>query len=48
MTAYGTIENAVRAMKLHAVDFIPKPFTPGEIREAAKKFLREKIWKKIS
>lgn len=44
MTAYGTIENAVRAMKLHAVDFIPKPFTPGEIREAAKKvFERENL-----
>ena len=26
MTAYGTMENAVRAMKLGAYDFIPKPF----------------------
>ena len=44
MTAYGTIENAVRAMKLHAVDFIPKPFTPEEIRETTKKvFERENL-----
>lgn len=44
MTAYGTIEDAVRAMKLQAVDFISKPFTPGEIREIAKKvFERENL-----
>lgn len=44
MTAYGTIEDAVKAMKLHAVDFIPKPFTPEEIRETAKKvFERENL-----
>ncbi|MFR9018947.1 MAG: response regulator [Fusobacterium sp.] len=44
MTAYGTIEDAVKAMKLHAVDFIPKPFTPDEIRETAKKvFERENL-----
>ena len=44
MTAYGTIEDAVKAMKLHAVDFIPKPFTPDEIREKAKKvFERENL-----
>ena len=33
MTAYGTIESAVEAMKLGAVDFIQKPFVPAEIRE---------------
>ncbi|WZL72027.1 response regulator [Clostridiaceae bacterium 35-E11] len=32
MTAYGTIEKAVEAMKLGAIDFISKPFTPEEIR----------------
>jgi DNA-binding response OmpR family regulator len=32
ITAHGTIENAVEAMKLGAVDFIQKPFTPDEIR----------------
>ena len=32
ITAHGTIENAVEAMKLGAVDFIRKPFTPQEIR----------------
>lgn len=33
MTAYGTIENAVEALKLGAIDFLSKPFTPDEIRE---------------
>ena len=33
LTAYGTVELAVEAMKLGAADFIQKPFTPEEIRE---------------
>ena len=32
ITAHGTIDSAVDAMKLGAVDFIQKPFTPKEIR----------------
>jgi DNA-binding response OmpR family regulator len=35
ITAHGAIETAVEAMKLGAVDFIQKPFSPGEIRELA-------------
>lgn len=33
ITAHGTVDSAVEAMKLGAVDFIQKPFTPNEIRE---------------
>jgi DNA-binding response OmpR family regulator len=33
MTAHGGVDSAVEAMKLGAVDFIQKPFTPPEIRE---------------
>jgi DNA-binding NtrC family response regulator len=33
MTAHGGIDSAVEAMKLGAVDFIQKPFTPPEIRK---------------
>jgi len=36
VTAHGTIDSAVEAMKLGAVDFIQKPFTPTEIRDLAK------------
>jgi DNA-binding NtrC family response regulator len=44
MTAYGTIESAVEAMKLGAVDFIQKPFVPAEIRELASRVMnREKL-----
>jgi DNA-binding response OmpR family regulator len=35
ITAHGTVESAVEAMKLGAADFIQKPFSPGEIRELA-------------
>jgi len=39
ITAHGTIETAVEAMKLGAVDFIQKPFSPVEIREVATQVL---------
>ncbi len=32
MTAFGTVETAVEAMKLGAFDFITKPFTPDALR----------------
>lgn len=35
ITAHGTVESAVEAMKLGAVDFIQKPFSPAEIRDLA-------------
>ena len=31
MTAYGTIESAVEAMRLGAYDYIQKPFTEEEL-----------------
>jgi DNA-binding NtrC family response regulator len=40
ITAYGTIDWAVQAMKLGAVDFIQKPFSPVEIRKLVDKVLR--------
>src|SRR5512136_776721 len=44
LTAYGTVESAVEAMKLGAADFIQKPFAAEEIRELVSRVLdREKI-----
>jgi DNA-binding response OmpR family regulator len=39
ITAYGTIESAVEAMKLGAVDFIQKPFAPAEVRDLVRRVL---------
>jgi DNA-binding response OmpR family regulator len=39
ITAHGTIASAVAAMKLGAVDFIQKPFSPREIRGLATQVL---------
>lgn len=39
ITAYGTVPSAVEAMKLGAVDFIQKPFSPSEIREVASRVI---------
>lgn len=47
MTAYGSIKEAVEAIKLNAVDFIGKPFTPTQIKELIKKvFSREELKEK--
>jgi DNA-binding response OmpR family regulator len=44
ITAYGTVESAVEAMKLGAADFIQKPFAPEEIRELVSRVMdRDKI-----
>jgi two-component system, NtrC family, response regulator HydG len=43
MTAYGTIESAVEAMRLGAWDYIQKPFTEGELLVKIDKAL-ERRW----
>jgi CheY-like chemotaxis protein len=42
ITAHGTIDSAVEAMKVGAVDFIQKPFSPAEIRELVTKVLKRR------
>ncbi|MBI5042900.1 MAG: sigma-54-dependent Fis family transcriptional regulator, partial [Nitrospirae bacterium] len=41
MTAYGTIENAIEAMKLGAYDYILKPFSLEEIEIKVEKALSQ-------
>jgi DNA-binding NtrC family response regulator len=44
ITAYGTVELAVEAMKLGAVDFVQKPFVPEDIRKMVIRVMdREKL-----
>ncbi len=38
MTAFGTVEQAVEAMKLGAVDYLPKPFEAEALVEKARRF----------
>jgi DNA-binding response OmpR family regulator len=39
ITAYGSVEAAVEAMKLGAVDFLQKPFDPDEVRKLVSSLL---------
>jgi NtrC-family two-component system response regulator AlgB len=41
-TAHASIENAVEAMRAGAVDYIPKPFTPEQIRQVLGKIVRRR------
>jgi len=42
ITGYATIESAVEAMKRGAYDFLPKPFTPDELRIIIKRGLERR------
>ncbi len=41
MTAYGTVEDAVAAMKAGARDFLTKPFAPGDLVHLVRNVLRD-------
>lgn len=43
VTAYGTIDSAVEAMKLGAVDFVEKPFSPDELRSVVRGALERRL-----
>ena len=40
ISAHGSVDNAVEAMKLGARDFLQKPFTPQELRQAVSNVLK--------
>jgi two-component system, NtrC family, response regulator AlgB len=46
ITAFATIETAVEAMKLGAVDYLPKPFTPDQVRHAARRVANANVLKR--
>ena len=41
-TAHASIENAVEAMRAGAVDYLPKPFTPDQIRQVLAKVIHRR------
>ena len=40
VTGFATIETAVEGARMGAVGYVPKPFTPAELRTAAEKAVR--------
>jgi NtrC-family two-component system response regulator AlgB len=46
MTAYATIDSAVEAIKRGASDYLPKPFTPAQIRHVVDQSLKQRELKR--
>jgi PAS domain S-box-containing protein len=46
ITGYATVESAVEAMKKGAYDFIPKPFTPDQLRIVVRRTLERRTLQK--
>ena len=46
ITAFATFESAVEAMRMGAVDYLPKPFTPEQVRTAARRVVTAKVLKR--
>lgn len=40
VTGYASIDTAKEAARMGAIDYLPKPFTPGEIRDAAERAMK--------
>src|SRR5208283_4150217 len=43
ITAFASYDSAVEAMKLGAVDYLPKPFTPEQVRSAARRIVAANV-----
>jgi len=46
ITAFATFETAVEAMRLGAADYLPKPFTPEQLRNAARRVVSANVLKR--
>ena len=46
ITAFATFESAVEAMRIGAVDYLPKPFTPEQVRSAALRVVTANVLKR--
>jgi NtrC-family two-component system response regulator AlgB len=43
VTAFATYESAVEAMRLGAADYLPKPFTPDQVRTVARRVITANV-----
>jgi DNA-binding NtrC family response regulator len=48
ITAYGTIEKAVEAMRAGAYDFLTKPFSPGHLEVVIRKALEREVLRRAN
>ena len=48
MTAYATIETAVEAIRRGAWDYLPKPFTPAQIRHLIEKVTTQRADRRVA
>ncbi|MBX3162070.1 MAG: sigma-54-dependent Fis family transcriptional regulator [Deltaproteobacteria bacterium] len=49
ITAYASFETAVEAMRLGAVDYLPKPFTPEQVRLATRRVVEaERLRRRVA
>jgi two-component system, NtrC family, response regulator AlgB len=46
MTAYATIDSAVEAIKRGAIDYLPKPFAPAQIRHVVDQSIKQRELKR--
>src|SRR5712691_100752 len=46
ITAFASYETAVEAMKAGAADYLPKPFTPDQIRNVARRVVASNLLKR--
>src|SRR5215471_9541519 len=46
ITAFASFETAVEAMKLGAMDYLPKPFTPEQVRAVARRVVAANVLKR--
>ena len=48
VTAYASMESAIQAMKAGAADYLPKPFTPDQVRHGARRLIEaRKLSRKV-
>lgn len=48
ITSYASLELAVKATKIGAYDFVPKPFTPAELRASAENVAKQVFLKRMT
>jgi two-component system, NtrC family, response regulator AlgB len=43
ITAYASVDTAVQSMKIGSTDYLPKPFTPAQVKHAAQRIAQTRV-----